>query len=82
MELEAKLFAVELSHPYTNEAGRTWMVNEQRHMFCATAERAIELAHEAHPDAVIHVVRSVGARKPVLIDPVLLARAVSGEVVE
>ena len=85
-KLEAKLFAVELSYPhhYTakNQAGETVPLvqnrNDQRHIFCHTAERAIELARETHPDAVIHVVRCVGARQPVIIDPALLA-AVGGE---
>lgn len=77
--IEAKLFAVELTYPHQyeakNHAGETVPLvqnrNEQRHVFCDTAERAMVLAHEAHPGAVIHVVRNVGSRKPVIIDPEL-----------
>lgn len=77
--LEAHLFAVEFTYPYRYEAknhsGETVPMltnrNEQRHIFCATAERAIALIHAQHDDATIHVVRKVGARRPVIIDPEL-----------
>lgn len=74
--MESKLFAVEFTYPYhyesKNHAGEMVPMetnrNEQRHVFCATAERAIAMIHQNYLGAVIHVVRNVGSRRPVLID--------------
>jgi hypothetical protein len=71
-QLEAHLFAVEFTYPHhyetKNNAGETVPLvqnrNEQRYIFCATAERAIEIVHQHRLGATVHVVRKVGARTP------------------
>jgi hypothetical protein len=68
-------FEVRLSRPveheYTSVQGEkkrhTSMDNEELHIACETAQRAIELALEAFPDAVIHVVQAK-ARAHLIVD--------------
>lgn len=61
------LFRVELSHPVERNE-RTWMQNETLQVLADTLERAVAVARETYPDAVMHVVRRLGDRQKVLID--------------
>lgn len=61
-------FEVRLSHPVERpERTVPMMVNEELHIACETAQRAIELALEAFPNAVIHVVHAK-ARAHLIVD--------------
>lgn len=60
-------FVVDFSEPRTTQ-GRPWNANVSIDVVCDTAERAIELVRQRHPDARVHVVRRVGGRAELLID--------------
>lgn len=60
-------FVVDFSEPRQTQ-GRTWNANVSTDVICDSAERAIELVRERHPEAKVHVVRRVGGRAELLID--------------
>jgi len=65
-------FVIEYSEPPTTE--RKWAINKNLDVLALTVEDAIAMLREYAPLAVVHVVRRVGTRTPLLVDENLLTR--------
>lgn len=60
-------FVVEITE-VGHQGERTYTANLSLDVICGTAERAIELMRQAHPEAVVHVVRRIGRGKELIVD--------------
>lgn len=49
-------------------SGRAWLTNTEVHVLCATLERAVELAREKYPDAVMHAVQPRSSNVTMIVD--------------
>lgn len=77
---ESNIFDVQASEPYDYKLPdgnvrrvNPSHVNKRLHILAPTVERAIELMHEHHPEAVLHQIIKRNSVSDVILDPDIFA---------